>query len=123
MRPLVSDYSAGSEDLKVDWVRMGPYTSTGSFDSRVLDAGSAVDWGALSWSSVTPAGTSAALSVRTGNSPNPDGSWSAWSPVAASGNPIGATSRYLQYRVDMQSSSSSATPELQSVTAAYTSGG
>ncbi len=118
MRPLVSDYLAGGTDLRVDWLRMTPYATAGTFDSRVLDAGRVVDWGILSGTPVTPAGTSVALSVRTGSAPTPDGSWSAWSAVPPSGA-IGSSSRYLQYRVALQSTSNDATPELQSVTANY----
>ena len=71
--------------LSVDWLRLSPYPASGTFDSRVLDAGQPVNWDALSWTADTPAGTSVALSVRTGNTPTPDGSWSGFNPVGSSG--------------------------------------
>ena len=64
---------------------MSPYPASGTFDSRVLDAGQSVNWDALSWSADTPAGTGVALSVRTGNAPTPDGNWSGFNPVGSSG--------------------------------------
>ena len=56
-----------------------------TFTSRVLDAHSAVTWAALDWTAATPAGTSVAMSYRTGNTFVPDGSWTSFAPVAASG--------------------------------------
>ena len=119
MRPLVSDYLAGGPTVNVAWLRLSPYSTSASFDSRVLDAGSVVNWNALTWNSGTPAGTSVALSVRTGNTPTPDGTWSAFSPVAASGNSISASSRYIQYHAALVGSVSAA-PALEQVTASYT---
>ncbi len=46
--------------------------------------GQSANWGALTWTAAIPAGTSVAMSVRTGNTPTPDGSWSAFTPVASS---------------------------------------
>ena len=101
---------------------MSPYPGSGSFTSRVLDAGQSADWGALSWTADTPAGTSVALSVRTGNTPTPDGSWSSFTPIAANGGDIPGNSRYLQYRADLSSSDQGKTPALSQVTASYTQG-
>ena len=41
MRPLASDFNAGGPDVSVDWLRMSPYPASGTFDSRVFDAGQA----------------------------------------------------------------------------------
>jgi hypothetical protein len=57
--------------------------------------------------------------VRTGDTPTPDGTWSAFSPVASSGDSVGATSRYLQYRAALTSSDADATPVLSEVSASY----
>ena len=67
MEPIASDFTAGGPGVSVDWLHMSPYPGSGSFTSRVLDAGQSAAWGALSWAADTPAGTSVALSVRTGN--------------------------------------------------------
>ena len=52
----VSDFETGGPEIAVDWLRLSPYPGTGTFDSRVFDAGQSADWGALTWSSAVPAG-------------------------------------------------------------------
>ena len=83
MRPIASDLTPAAPRRTVDWMRMSPYPGSGTFDSRVFDAGvgQTADWGALSWNSATPSGTGIAISVRTGNTPTPDGTWSAFAPI------------------------------------------
>ena len=44
-----------------------PYGAAGTFTSRVADAGGPADWGAVVWTASLPAGTTLALSARTGN--------------------------------------------------------
>ena len=120
MRPLFSDFSAGGGGVTVDWVRLSPYAAAGTFTSRVFDAGQPVNWGSLSWTSSTPPGTAVALAVRTGGTPVPDGSWTAFSPVASPGGAIAGSSRYLQYQAALTSNDPSVTPALESVTIGYT---
>ena len=118
MRPLVSDFNSGGPDLSVDWLRMSPYAASGAtFDSRVFDAGAgqSVNWGALTWNSATPSGTGIAISVRTGDTPTPDGTWSAFAPIATSGGDIPGSSRYVQYRAELSSSDPGTTPVLSDV--------
>ena len=118
LRPTVSDGSSAAPELSVDWLRMSPYPASGTFDSRVFDAGAgqSVNWGALTWSSATPSGTDLAMSVRTGNTPTPDGSWSDFAPIGSSGGDIPGTSRFVQYRAVLNSSDSTKTPALNDVT-------
>ena len=123
MNVAASDFNAGGPEVAVDWLRMSPYPAAADFDSRVFDAGEQVTWQALSWVAETPAGTGVALSVRTGNTPTPDGSWSGFAPVGSSGGPIGASSRYLQYRATLTSTDASRTPSLGEVSATYGIGG
>jgi N,N-dimethylformamidase beta subunit-like protein/uncharacterized protein DUF4082/cadherin-like protein/Big-like domain-containing protein/purple acid phosphatase-like protein len=120
MRPIVSDFEAGGPTVSVDWLRLSPYSSSGTFRSRVLDAGQPVDWGILAWSSTTPAGTAVALKVRRGNNSTPDGSWTSFAPVASSGAALAGNSRYIQYEVDLSTSDSKLTAELRDVTITYT---
>ena len=98
MRVLASDYNVGGGGLVIDRLQMDPFSPSGTFDSRVLDAGGTVNWGAFDWSANLPAGTAVALSVRTGNTPTPDGTWSAFAPIAASGDDAPGSSRFIQYR-------------------------
>jgi phosphodiesterase/alkaline phosphatase D-like protein len=106
MRPLISDFDLGGGSVSVDWMRMDPYAASGSFTSRVFDAGGPTTWGAASWNADVPAGTSQTVSVRTGNSSAPDGTWSNFMTLSAPGASVGASARYLQYRVSSTSAGS-----------------
>jgi hypothetical protein len=101
---MTSDYENGGAALTVDWVRMTPYAVDGAFTSRVYDAGTPSSWGAMSWTADVPGGTTLAMSVRKGDTPVPDGTWSAWTPVATSGDLVGGVARYVQYAATMSSS-------------------
>ena len=111
-----SDFNSGGPTLSVDWLHVSPYPASGTFTSRVFDAGQAVDWGAITWDQNAPTGTSIAISVRTGNTPTPDASWSAFTPIAASGADIPGSSRYVQYRAELATSDATTTPTLSRVT-------
>jgi len=119
LRPLASDFTVGSGIVSVDWIRMSPYAAAGTFVSRVFDASQAVDWGGLSWTAETPAGTSVAFFARHGDTAVPDATWSSFSSVAQQGGAIGGRSRYAQYRVDLASADSNATPAIDDVTLGY----
>ena len=120
MPPFAADELVGGESIALDWLRISPYPGSGSFLSRVLDAGRQVDWEALSWTHESPAGTAVSLSARTGDAPTPDETWTSFAPVALSGDPVGGTSRYVQYRVDLTSSDPARTPALDTVNIVYT---
>lgn len=113
LRPIVSDGPVGGTPLHVEWLRMGPYAASGTFDSRVYDAGGAAAWGTATWDALTPAGTSLGIEVRTGDTAVPDGTWSSFAVLPASGSPVAATSRYLQYRASLASGDPVLTPELR----------
>ena len=117
-----SDFNSGGPALSVDWLHVSPYPASGTFTSRVFDAGQAVNWGAITWDQNAPTGTSIAISVRTGNTPTPDGSWSAFTPIAASGAGIPGSSRYVQYQAQLASSDTGNTPTLKDVSIAYALG-
>ena len=72
----------------MDWLRVGPYAATGTFTSRVIDAGAPSNWDALSWDATVPTGTTLVVKVRTGNTAVPDATWTAWATVAASGGAV-----------------------------------
>uniref|UniRef100_A0A832I353 DUF4082 domain-containing protein n=1 Tax=Eiseniibacteriota bacterium TaxID=2212470 RepID=A0A832I353_UNCEI len=114
LRPIASDGPVGGQPFVVHWMRMTPHATSGTFLSRVLDAGSVANWGAATWAATVPTGTGLALSARTGPTPTPDGSWSAFATLAAPGASVGATARYLQYRAEFSTADPAATPELRS---------
>ena len=67
-------------------------------------------------------GTALGISVRTGNSPSPDGSWTGFTPLGASGAAIPAVSRYLQYAAVLTTADVTRTPVLNDVTINYVGG-
>ena len=118
LRPAASDSANGSGSLAIDWMRMSPYPAGGTFTSRVLDAGGAVDWRALDGTATTPAGTGIVFEVQTGDTPTPDGTWSGFAPVA-NGADIPGTSRYIQYRATLTTGDTGVTPTLEQVALGY----
>ena len=91
---IASNVNVGASDfnkaatLSVDWLHMSPYSTPGTFTSRVFDAGETVNWSAISWDEILPANTSIKISVRTGDTPAPDGTWSSFTPITTSGAKI-----------------------------------
>ena len=122
MRLVASEYNVGGPVVSVDWMRMTPYASSGTFLSRIFDAGASAGWLDLSWTADLPAGTSVQMSVRTGDTPSPDGTWSDFTAIPASGGAIGATSQYLQYQAALSTTDDGQTPSLQDVTIDYSPG-
>ncbi|MCW2991428.1 MAG: Fibronectin type domain protein, partial [Solirubrobacterales bacterium] len=120
MRPIVSDFNSGGAVVSVDRLTLSPpYVASGTFTSRVMDAGATVDFTTLAWTADAPAGTAVAMSARTGDTPTPDGTWTAFAPVASSGDTVGGHARYVQYRAALSTSDSGVTPVLHDVTATY----
>ncbi|PYQ87572.1 MAG: hypothetical protein DMG02_20530 [Acidobacteria bacterium] len=114
MKPAITDLTAGSGALTVDWMRMSAYTASGSYTSPVYNAGAPVNWQALSWTADSVAGNSIVVEARTGNASTPDASWTAFRAVT-SGQAIAATSQYAQYRVTLSTTVSNATPAVKEV--------
>src|SRR5207253_129203 len=75
MRPGISDFNSNTTSIFVDWIRVNQYLDNATFESRVNDAGTAKVWGQIAWSADVPQGTTLSISVRTGNSPAVDGTW------------------------------------------------
>jgi hypothetical protein len=90
MRPIASNCSADGHTLKVDWLHVSPYRPSSIFLSRVLDATATVTWTAATWTGEASAGTSVVLSVRSGNTPTPDATWSAFTGVGNAPSARGA---------------------------------
>jgi hypothetical protein len=101
MRPLASDFDVNLPALSIDWLRLSPYATPCTFDSQIFDAGQSVTWNKATWSQDVPTGTSLGISVRTGDTAIPDGSWTGFTTLASSGAVIGGNSRYIQYRADL----------------------
>lgn len=93
----------------------------GTYTSPVHDAKVRAQWGALYWIAETPEGTSVEISTRSGNVPEPDASWSAWSsPLTSSGEVVTSPpARYVQYRAILRTQNPQVSPRLQSVSLYY----
>jgi len=94
--------------------------SSGTFESRALDARIVSSWGKISWHIANPGGSTIEISTRTGNTDKADNSWSDWSaPYASSGLQITSPrARYLQWRASFKAGSNS-TEILDRVQIAY----
>ncbi|HRU06601.1 MAG TPA: hypothetical protein P5137_12605 [Candidatus Brocadiia bacterium] len=93
----------------------------GTYISRVHDGQAVSKWGALGWRQNCPVGTHVRVSARSGNSGQPDNTWSSWtedasSPGAAAGCPA---ARFAQYRLRLATVDPKVTPLVEEVTLAY----
>jgi methionine-rich copper-binding protein CopC len=81
-------------------VTLAAGVTQGQFTSKVLDSQQMVAWDRVTSYADQPSGSGLQVSVRTGSTPTPDGTWTAWTSVAQGGR-VDASSRYVQYRVDL----------------------
>ena len=92
--------------------------ASGTYTSSVRDAQTSATWGRLSWVGEG----SIELQTRSGNTSNPDSTWSDWSaPVV---NPDGdaiksPAARFIQWRATLKKSPNSSAPRLREVTVSY----
>jgi hypothetical protein len=98
------------------------HAEEGTFDSETHDASFVAHWGRLYWDAHQPGGTKVTLQTRSGNSQDPDETWSQWSqPLQESrGEPISSPpARFIQWRANLSSSKEELTPILERVWLAY----
>ncbi|HXI27390.1 MAG TPA: N,N-dimethylformamidase beta subunit family domain-containing protein, partial [Vicinamibacterales bacterium] len=115
MRPVAaSDFNPFGGTIFVDWMRMSPYATGGTFYSRIFDAEAPVNWNSIQWQATTPAGTSVSIAVRTGNTAVPDATWSDFQPMS-SGGPLTLNSQYIQYRAVLATTDAAVTPALEDI--------
>ncbi len=88
-------------------------TGTGRYLSRVLDSGLKVAWRRLVLDADVPLGTRLVISVRTGSTAVPDGTWSSWQ-AADTETPLRLAGRFLQYAVDLAATHSTR-PRLRAI--------
>lgn len=93
----------------------------GDWVSAVKDTGRTSRFGAFRWEGEEPAGTRVEFAFRSGDSSNPDSTWSGWSPLGArkhSDSIPAPSARYLQIKVRMASDGSHV-PLVRKLEAAY----
>ncbi len=96
-------------------------TASGTFTSTVFDGKGVVRWGALRLTA-----RDAAVETRSGNTLDPDATWSGWQAASTEGSELSVASpaaRYLQYRVRLASNGKAAweenAPQLSRVEVVY----
>lgn len=112
----------GAGDPGKLYVLQDRYASTGTVVSEVLDAKLSSTWGTLSWKASTPAGTRVSIAVRSGNTAEPDDTWSDWSieqQDAERARIAAPAARYLQYRVTLKTEQGRVTPTVRNVALRY----
>ena len=98
---------------------MTPYAAAGNYTSAAFDAGAVVTWLTATWSAAVPAGTSAVIQYRTGNTPTPDGTWTPFTTVPTSGAALTGSARYFQFTVQEATTDAAQTPVVKDVTLAF----
>ncbi len=98
MRPIVSDSNTGGGSLSVDWLRLTPYATSGTFTSRVLTMGGSTDWVRARWTATVPGTTTLTVAARFGSTPTPDGSWTGFIPLPTPETTLAESSVYVQYQ-------------------------
>lgn len=90
----------------------------GRFESSAEDFGVQARWGNLTWRAELPEGTHLAFQTRSGNTAEPDPTWSPWSAeLERNGSPLASPpARFLQYRALLRGGGQR-TPVLQMVEA------
>jgi hypothetical protein len=94
----------------------------GEYTSHVFDAKILASWGRIEWMSEMPSGTTLQFQTRSGNSSEPNETWSDWSPPyqKSEGEQIlNPKARYLQFKVMFKSQSGKVSPRLQKTSLVY----
>lgn len=120
LRVGASDLTVDTGLLSVDWIRMGPFATAGSYTSPVIDAGRPVEWAQVVWRTDLPSASSLSVYVRAGNTPQPDSTWTPYIQISGSGANAGLAGRYVQYRLVLSSNDAFQTPTLDSISLSYT---
>ncbi len=93
----------------------------GEYTSDVLDTKTISSWGRLSFEGQTPAGTTLQVQTRTGNSFEPNGLWSDWSPPIQKleEQVLSPKARYVQLKALFKAPTGNASPALSRITLFY----
>lgn len=98
------DVYIGTGDVGKVYKLESAYLDTGRFTSKVYDAGAPSRWGRADWKAEVPRGTELWLRTRSGNTEEPDETWSDWSEPLKKPGPIRSPpARFLQYQLVMRS--------------------
>ncbi len=84
----------------------------GEYTSPVLDARTLASWGRVVWDAAVAAGASVQLQSRSGNTNEPNATWSDWSPFYGKTEEqvLSPKSRYLQVKVILRTQTGKSSP-------------
>lgn len=93
----------------------------GEYLSQALDAGIISDWGRLSWTATAEFGANIQFQTRSGNTSEPNTTWSEWSPFYQKGDEqvLSPRARFLQFKAVFKSTSGKVSPLLTRTLAYY----
>jgi hypothetical protein len=112
----------GTGDPGKLYVLENGYAPKGTVTSDVLDAKIISRWGAVSWKADTPAGTAVTVTVRSGNTAEPDDTWSPWTAAWSDpqlGHAGAPTARFLQYCVHLSTENTAVSPSVRGLALRY----
>ncbi len=93
----------------------GKGAARGSYLSSVRDAGRLARFGSARFEGSVPKGAVVTLSVRSGNSDRPDGTWSEWALAGRTGSADVPPARYFQWRAELAAAPSGEAPVIERV--------
>lgn len=113
---------AAPDASKVSWWDIQLLSLSGALESSVLNAGDACTWNTFLSNSQEPDGTSVSFQFRSSKNHLNMGSWSdtVFAPDISLEGILADSTRYLQYKVILETSDSLMTPELEEVSFIYT---
>lgn len=94
----------------------------GVYTSRIFDTKNISSWGKIDWKSDVPEGASLQIQTRSGNSEEPNQTWSTWSPPYSNiqGEQIlSPKARFLQFKILFKALSGRASPQFYHATLFY----
>ena len=95
---------------------------SGEYLSRVMDTRTISSWGRIEWEATIPSGSTLQFQTRSGNSSNPNKTWSNWSPPyqkKQGEQALSPRARYVQFKVMFKTQSGKKSPLLQKVSLFY----
>lgn len=114
MYPFIYDSTQDGVPLTIDGISSAAALD-GTFTSRVLGTAGNTIAGVADWNSTIPSGSSLVVRMRSGNTPSPDVTWTAWKQ-ATDGNELPVSGTYVQYQVYMTAGPGAARPSWQDIT-------
>jgi len=93
----------------------------GEYTGPVLDARTQASWGGVVWDAAVAAGASVQLQSRSGNTSEPNATWTDWSPfyVKPEEQVLSPKSRFLQVKILLRTQTGKASPVFNKLTVFY----